>query len=119
MIGNNIWDSRARSRLLHVIPQHINHAPLQIRGSRVALRRLGNALIDAAESGKQDTSTVEMMASDGEGYNVEISPMSDQQMEDGPLPYAQLGYPWDFERCWNCDELHAAREEVEEIKRDG
>lgn len=37
------------------------------------------------------------MAADGEHYVVIIHPMSDRQMDDGPLPYAQIGQPWDYE----------------------
>lgn len=96
MIGNNIWDDEGRSWLLHILPQSVYHGPAGIRGSPMALRRLGEALIEASEKGQCEVVEVQMMASDGEGYTVEIRQMSDQQMEDGPLPYAQFGLPWDF-----------------------
>jgi hypothetical protein len=102
MIGNNIWTDDVRNGLLHIIPQCTYHAPAEIRGSIGALRRLGEALIATAEKGRQDASEVKMMSADGEGYHIVIRPMNDQQMDRGPLPYAQLGQAWDFERCWDC-----------------
>lgn len=102
MIGNTIWDEADRQNLLHILPQAIYHGPAEIRGSPVALRRLGDALIAASEMRQTESVTVKMMASDGEGYGVVIRPMSDEQMDAGPLPYAQLGHSWEFERCWGC-----------------
>lgn len=102
MIGNNIWSEYARNQLLHILPQQTYHDTAEIRGSASALRRLGEALIAVADSGSQDASEIDMMAADGEGYAVVIYMMSDQQMEDSPLPYAQMGQLWDFERCFDC-----------------
>lgn len=103
MIGNNLWTADARRLLLHLLPQCTYHDPAEIRGSPEALRRLGEALLRAAGRGRQTEShEVEMMASDGEGYWITIRPMSDEQMGAGPLPYAQLGQPWENRRCQDC-----------------
>lgn len=92
MIGNNVWPDEARSRLLHLIPQPYEHADAEIRGSPEALLRLGYALIEAAKLPQTASHKVEMMAADGEGYAIKIYPMSDKQMDDGPIPYATLGF---------------------------
>ena len=78
------------------------HGQASIRGSNDALKRLGEALIKASKSGQGAETVVCMMASDGEGYAVTIMPMSDQQMDIGPLPYATMGLPWEHERCHDC-----------------
>jgi len=102
MIGNNIWTDDVRSKLLHILPQDTYHGEAEIRGSKDALLRLADALTDAAEKGQCSEVKVEMMVSDGEGYWVIIRAMSDQQISEGPLPYAQLGQFWDFDRCDDC-----------------
>jgi hypothetical protein len=102
MIGNNLWPDEARNQLLHILPQEIYHGDAQIRGSNAALKRLGEALIKASKTGQGTRSEVGMMASDGEGYRVLIYPMSDQQMESGPMPYSTQGLSWEHERCHDC-----------------
>lgn len=102
MIGNNIWPKEVRKNLLHIFAQSIYHGDAQIHGSNDALRRLGEALIKASKTGQGRETHIAMMASDGEGYRVYIRPMSDEQMETGPLPYAQLGLPWENDRCFDC-----------------
>ena len=101
-IGNNLWSEDVRALLLHVLPQPTYHADAEIRGAPEALRRFGEALIEASTLGQGEETRIEMMASDGEGYSIVIRPMSDRQMDSGPLPYAQLGHSWDFERCFEC-----------------
>lgn len=96
-IGTHLWDDRARKELLHLFAQQIYHGEAEIRGSRDALLRLAEAATKAASIRQGECVEVQMMASDGECYNLVIRPMSDQQMEDGRLPYAQPGLPWDFE----------------------
>lgn len=102
MIGNNIWQPDVREKILHVYAQEIYHGDAVIVGSNDALRRLGNALIDASKKGQGAETQVSMVCSDGEGYRVRIRPMSDQQIETSPMPYAQLGQSWEFERCHDC-----------------
>ena len=102
MGDNNIWTNVAQSRLLHVLPQETHHGDAEIRGSKEALLRLASALVDAAEMAQGGEAKIEMMAADGEGYWIILRPMSDQQMNDGPLPYAQIGHLWDFSRCFDC-----------------
>ena len=98
LIGNNLWSEEARAELLHILPQGTYHDQAEIRGSNVALRRLGEALIEASKKGQCQQVKVSMMAADGEGYQVVIQPMSDQQIDAGPMPYAQLGQDWEFIR---------------------
>ncbi len=109
MIGNNIWPQKFRDKLMHILPQSTYHGDAEIRGSRQALYRLGVELIKSAQGERPSGGSVTMMASDGEGYAVKIFPMSDQQMDSSPLPYAQLGQVEDFERCWNCPEQNETR----------
>lgn len=97
-IGNNLWSEEARAELLHILPQATYHDQAEIRGSNAALRRLGEALMEASKKGQCQQVKVNMMASDGEGYQVVIQPMSDQQMDAGSMPYAQLGQDWEFIR---------------------
>ena len=102
-IGNNLWPAEAHEKLLQILPQQTYHASATINATPAALRRLAVALIEAAGLA-QGAAPVEvaMMASDGEGYAVVIQPMSEQQIDASPLPYAQLGHDWDMGRCWNC-----------------
>lgn len=102
MSGNTIWDEGTRQYLLHILPQATYHGPAEIRGSPSAIRRLGEALITASGCRQTEGVNIRMMASDGECYVVVIRAMSDKQMDAGPLPYAQLGHSWEFERCWDC-----------------
>ena len=82
--------------MLHIFPQPTYHASARICGSQEAIRRLGEALISASKTSQGESPfEIEMMASDGEGYMVSIQTMSDQQMDAGPRPYAQLGQSWD------------------------
>jgi len=99
IIGNNLCSDEARKELLHILPQGTYHDQAEIRGSNVALRRFGEALIEASKKGQGQQVKISMMASDGEGYQVVIHPMSDQQIDAGPLPYAQLGQDWEFIRA--------------------
>lgn len=91
-----IWSDDVAARLLHILPQQIYHDTVVIYGAKDALRRLGNALISAAETGL-DVELKDVMASDGEGYCVVIKPCDQWQMAQAPMPYAQIGLPWEFE----------------------
>lgn len=97
-LKGNMWPEEIRSRLLHLVPQDTFHADAYIDGSPAALKRLGEALISAASAPMGSENRVNMMASDGEGYAVCIRPRSDQSMDRGPMPYAQLGHFWELER---------------------
>ena len=107
-IGNNLWPKEAHDQLLHVLPLAYEHGTAEIRGTPKALKRLAEALLKASELPQTEHVDVDMMASDGEGYGVLIYPMSEQQIDDSPLPYAQLGHDYDFERCWNCPKKRSA-----------
>lgn len=83
--------------MLHVYAQSFYHGEAIITGSPEALRRLGEAILKASKSAHGKETTVNMMTNDGEGYQVVIRPDSQQAFDKAPLPYAQLGLPWDFE----------------------
>ena len=91
---NPIWPSAALEKLLHVYTSVLQHHPVQIVGTPDALRRLSEALLRACESA--EVVKVEMMANDGEGYQVEITQRDEHEMDAFPPHYAQLGLPWDF-----------------------
>jgi hypothetical protein len=91
---NPIWPSAAVEKLLHVYPSELHHHPVQIAGTPDALRRLSEALLRACESA--EVVKVEMMANDGEGYQVEIARATEQQMDEMPAHYSQLGLPWEL-----------------------
>jgi hypothetical protein len=93
MIGNIIWTPEFRAKLLHILPQVAWHQPAQIRGSPEALVRLALALMRASKMKQGEHTAVDMLAADGESYDVIIHPMSDEQMDAGPLPYAELRQP--------------------------
>ena len=108
-----IWGADVAKMLLHIIPQPTNHFPARIYGSPDALRRLGESLIKASSKGRPQI-VGNVMVSDGEGYEIEIFPKNQWEMETVSLPYAQLGQAWDFE-C-NCD--RAARPTAPDGKGD-
>jgi hypothetical protein len=97
MTQTDMWDAKARSELLHVYPQAANHCNARICGSPDALKRLARALMDAAKATPRAAQSVQMMTADGECYDLIVEPMTDKQIDDMPLPYAQLGMPWDFD----------------------
>jgi hypothetical protein len=85
-------------RLLHIIAQDDCHAEALILGVPAALRRLGEALIEASQTG-QPVRVPDFMVTDGEGYPVVILPLDKALMDKtAPKPYAQLGLPWELER---------------------
>lgn len=92
-----IWTREMAAQLLHVLPQSTNHDDCTIVGAREAIRELGVGLIMAADS-KQDRAVKNFMARDGEGYHINIQLRDEWQMEEVPMPYAQMGQPWDFDR---------------------
>ena len=83
--------------LLHVYPQAEYHDTLHIVGEPNALYRLGVALCNAAKRGGEHN-LKSLMTGDGEGYDVLIQTAAPDTMSQAPLPYAQLGLPWEFER---------------------
>lgn len=80
--------------ILHVYPQQQYHDDVRIIGEACALRRLAAALMEAADEGASQLTTV--MTGDGEGYNVTIVTATDQTVMHARLPYAQPGLPWDY-----------------------
>lgn len=66
---------------LHVYGQYTYHAPVTVRGSREGLLALRSAIDAALETGRGESSA---MASDGEGYRIDVSRVS---------THANLGSP--------------------------
>lgn len=113
-----IWADGAEDRLLHIIPQSFYHGEATIYGAPDALKRLGEALIEASQTGSE-TTLRDVMPKDGEGYEVVILPRDQWQIEDeAPMPYAQLGLPWDLEPTDTLtpEEMRTVREALEAAK---
>ena len=92
-----IWTEDVAAQLLHILPQSTNHDDCTIVGAPEAIRRLGEALIMTADGGKARI-VKNLMARDGEGYHINIQLRDQWAMEEVPMPYAQMGQPWDFDR---------------------
>lgn len=72
---------------LHVFNQYCNHDDVWLRGNREALKRLRDALDVVLQPGK-DAGAVGMWANDGEGYNVYILAVDDEEKwKNAALPY--------------------------------
>jgi hypothetical protein len=89
----NPWEEN----LLHIIAQDDCHADASIWGTPLALKRLGQALIEASETGREIRLSG-FLVKDGEGYEVAVFPQGEgQMMASAPRPYAQPGMPWELE----------------------
>jgi hypothetical protein len=97
MTARHEYPPEYEAQLLHIIAQDCHHNPAIFYGHPAALAKLGRALLASAESGKGQNVTG-FMATDGEGYTIEIHPLDGAQMDQAPMPYAQLGLPWKLEK---------------------
>lgn len=84
-----IWPAAVLPKLLLIYGQKWEHEDAQIYGTPEALRRLGEACIAASEKPEGQTVSVEMMATDGEGYAVSITPRQEHGMNLLPDHYCQ------------------------------
>ncbi len=72
---------------IHLYGQHSEHDEAFIVGTRGALITL-RKVIDAALESNQET--VDVFASDGEGYDLIVKCVSEEEMDLKPLPYRYL-----------------------------
>ena len=88
-MSDKLWPVEVLPELLLVYGQAFEHGDAQIHGTPAALRRLGAACIRAAASPEGKTTLVSMMATDGEGYAVSITPQQERGMSRLPNHYCQ------------------------------
>lgn len=70
----------------HLYAQYTWHSPARIQGTRVALMKIRDA-IDRALTTGMDGEAVGLIASDGEGYSVEVQVRNLEYLEGQTLPY--------------------------------
>ena len=84
-----IWPDAILPKLLLVYGQGWEHGDAQIHGTSDALRRLGEACIVASGKPEGHSVSVDMMATDGEGYSVSITTRQEHGMARLPSHYCQ------------------------------
>lgn len=99
------WDDLP---LAHIYPQFIWHCEAKIIANPVALRALAEAALLAVETG---ATTVKLMASDGEGYALEI-----ERTNSTGLSYTRAPYIEEYAKCVEPDYTNELRARIAELE---
>jgi hypothetical protein len=87
----------AENRLLHIYSQPYEHADARIVGSVSGLMALYDAIVKALGSTNGEAATPEadgcVFASDGEGYQVKIKVLPEEDYKDGKRTPEWAAYP--------------------------
>lgn len=83
---------KSETPFLHLYPQLDNHIEAWVVGNRAGLKALKKAITKALQQEALEGS--EVMAGDGEGYQVLVLPLSDSQFQNLPMPYTEAKHTY-------------------------